>query len=144
MHVPYKGSAPLITDLLGSHIATAFDNYVPGMEQVKAGKLRVLATTSGKRLAAAPDIPTVAEAGVPGYDIRLWLGVFAPVGTHKDVIVRLNAEINRALALPDVRKAIFETGGDIELMTPEQFATFVREELMQGEKLVKLSGAQLE
>ena len=103
VHVPYKGSAPAVTDLLGGHVRSMFDNTPNVLPHVKAGKLRALAMTSRTRSAHAPDIPTVAEAGVPGYEVDVWFGLVAPAGTPREVLAKLNAEINRILA--DARRA---------------------------------------
>src|SRR3954467_4885475 len=104
IHVPYKGSAPMVTDLLGGHVQVAFDNVPNVVTQVKAGKLRALAITSPERASSLPDIPTVAEAGVPGYEVGVWFGIVAPAAMPPDVLAKLNAELNKILAMPDVRQ----------------------------------------
>jgi tripartite-type tricarboxylate transporter receptor subunit TctC len=106
VHIPYKGSAPAITDLLGGHVDVMFDNMPAVMPHVKAGKLRALGVSSAKRSALAPDLPTVAEGGVPGFEVRVWYGVVVPAGTSKEIVKKLNGEINRILALPDRKAAV--------------------------------------
>src|ERR1041384_4783273 len=104
IHVPYKGSAPMVTDLLGGHVQVAFDNVPNVIQQVKAGKLRALAVTSPARDTSVPDLQTVAEAGVPGYEVGVWFGMVAPAATPPDVLAKLNAKLNKILAMPDVKQ----------------------------------------
>lgn len=136
-HVPYKGSAPAVTDLIGGQVQAMFDNVPNVAAHVRAGKLRALAITSGKRSPALPDIPTVDEAGVPGYQVSVWFGLVAPSGTPRDAVMRLNAEINRVLALPEVRERFGGSGIDIVGGAPETFGSLVREQVATWGKVVR-------
>ncbi len=141
VHVPYKGSAPAVTDLLGNQIAIMFDNMPSAINHVRAGKLRPLAVTTAKRSPELPDVPTVAEAGVPGYEATSWFGMFAVAGTPKPVLDKLNASLTKVLAEPAVRAKIKEQGGEVVSETPEQFASFIKSEAVKWGKVVKDSGA---
>jgi len=110
IHVPYKGSAPMVADLLGGHVQVAFDNVPNVISQIKAGKLRGLAVTSPGRDPSIPELPTVAEAGVPGYEVGVWFGIVAPAATPPDVLARLNAELDKILAMPDVKQKFDDQG----------------------------------
>jgi len=142
VHVPYKGSAPAITDLLGGQVSLMFDNLPSALPQVKAGKLRALGVTSARRSQAAPEIPTIAESGVPGYEVDSWFGILAPAGTPKEVVGKLNAEIARILQMPDVRQRLQEQGAEPVGGTPEQFADHIRKETVKWARVVKASGAK--
>ncbi len=141
-HVPYKGAGPVMPDLIGGHVPMFFSGMPPAMPHVKAGKLRALAVTTTRRSPAAPDVPTMAEAGVPGFDISNWFAYFVPSGTQADVIVRLNSEVNRGLKQPDVREKLSNVGAETVGTTPEELAKFVRSESEKFARLVKLSGAK--
>ncbi len=140
-HVAYKGSAPAVNDLLGNHIAIMFDNMPSAIGHVKAGKLRPLAVTTAQRSPALPDVPTIAEAGVPGYEATSWFGLLAPAKTPAPVVARLNAVILKALADPDVKKKLLEQGAEPAGETPAQFAAFIGSETVKWGKIVKQSGA---
>jgi tripartite-type tricarboxylate transporter receptor subunit TctC len=140
-HVAYKGSAPAVNDLLGNHIAIMFDNMPSAIGHVKAGKLRPLAVTTAQRSPALPDVPTIAEAGVPGYEATSWFGLLAPAGTPAPVVTKLNAAILKALADPDVKKKLLEQGAEPAGETPAQFAAFIASETVKWGKIVKQSGA---
>jgi tripartite-type tricarboxylate transporter receptor subunit TctC len=140
-HVAYKGSAPAVNDLLGNHIAIMFDNMPSAISHVKAGKLRPLAVTTAQRSPALPDVPTIAEAGVPGYEATSWFGLLAPAKTPAPVVTRLNASILKALADPDVKKKLLEQGAEPAGETPAQFAAFIASETVKWGKIVKQSGA---
>jgi tripartite-type tricarboxylate transporter receptor subunit TctC len=142
VHVPYKGSAPAITDLLGGQVSLMFDNLPSALPQVKAGKLRALAVTSARRSQAAPDIPTIAESGVPGYEVDSWFGILAPAGTPKEIVNKLNAEIVRILQIPEVRERLLEQGAEPVGDTPEHFAEHIRKETVKWARVVKASGAK--
>ena len=144
IHVPYKGSAPMVTDLLGGHVQVAFDNTPNVLPQVKAGKLRALAITSATRSAMVPDIPTVAEAGVPGYEVGVWFGIVAPAATPRDVLVKLNAELNRILAMPDVKQKFADQGVEPVGGPPERFGEHIRAQIEKWGRVVKESGAKVE
>jgi tripartite-type tricarboxylate transporter receptor subunit TctC len=136
VHVPYKGAAAALNDLLGGHIDMAFSDPLVTTPQVKAGRVRALAVSGPQRLESAPDIPTVAEAGVPGFSVVGWLGIVVPAGTPRDRIAMLNAEANRALANPDVRKRLIDNGALITPGTPEDFDKLVRSEHARWKKVV--------
>jgi tripartite-type tricarboxylate transporter receptor subunit TctC len=144
VHVPYKGSAPAITDLLGGQIDVMFDNTPNAMPHLKAGKLRALAVTTAARAPLFPELPTVAEGGVPGFDVEVWFGVVAPAGTPKDVVAKLNAEINRILALPEVSSRFAEQGVRVIGGPPERFAAHLREQIAKWAAVVKSAGVKLE
>ncbi|HTO46884.1 MAG TPA: tripartite tricarboxylate transporter substrate binding protein [Burkholderiales bacterium] len=136
VHVPYKGAAAALNDLLGGHIDMAFSDPLVTTPQVNAGRVRALAVSGPQRLESAPDIPTVAEAGVPGYAVVGWLGIVVPAGTPPDRIARLNAEANKALANPGVRKRLIDNGALITPGTPEDFDKLVRSEYQRWKKVV--------
>ncbi|NNG24450.1 Bug family tripartite tricarboxylate transporter substrate binding protein [Telluria aromaticivorans] len=143
-HVAYRGSAPAVTDLLGGHIALMFDNMPSAIGHVKSGKLRALAVTTPKRSPALPEVPTIAEAGVPGYEATSWFGLLAPAKTPAPVVARLNASILKALADPEVKKKMLEQGAEPHGEKPEQFAQFIQAETAKWGKIVKQSGATAE
>jgi tripartite-type tricarboxylate transporter receptor subunit TctC len=140
-HIPYKGSAPAITDLLGGQTAVMFDNMPSAIGHVRAGKLRAIAVTTPNRSPALPNVPTIAESGVPGYSATSWFGILAPAGTPAPVIARLNASILKALADPEVKKKLAEQGAEPHGEKPEQFAEFIRSETAKWGQTVKVSGA---
>lgn len=141
VHVPYKGSAPAVTDLLGNQIAIMFDNMPSAIQHVRAGKLRPIAVTTARRSPELPDVPTIAEAGVPGYEATSWFGMFAVAGTPKPVLERLNAALAKVLKQPEVVAKIKEQGGETISETPEQFAAFIQAESAKWGRVVKESGA---
>ena len=141
VHVPYKGSAPAVTDLLGNQIAIMFDNMPSAINHVRAGKLRPIAVTTAKRSPELPDVPTIAEAGVPGYEATSWFGLFTTAGTPKPVVDKLSAALAKSLASATVRAKIKEQGGEVVSETPEQFAAFIKAESDKWAKVVKASGA---
>lgn len=143
-HVPYKGSAPAVTDLLGNQIGIMFDNMPSAIQHVRSGSLVPLAVTTAKRSPELPNVPTIAEAGVPGYEATSWFGMFAPAGTPAPVLAKLNAAIVKLLAQPDVKKKINEQGAEVYSETPEQFAAFIQAESVKWGKVVKESGASLD
>jgi tripartite-type tricarboxylate transporter receptor subunit TctC len=142
IHVPYKGSAPALTDLMGGQIAMMFDNTA--INYVKGGKLRALGVTTQKRLTVMPNVPTLSEAGVPGYELAAWQGVVTTAGTPRPVVDRLNAEIVKLLKLPDVQARLTADGGEVISSTPEQFAAYILSEIGRFAKIVKDSGARVE
>jgi len=143
-HVPYKGMAPAVSDVLGGQVAMVFPDPILAMPHVKAGKLRALGITGAKRLRLSPEIPTIAEAGVTGYDVSVWYGALAPAGTPASVIQRLHADIARVVNLPEVRERLINEGGEPGGNTPEQFGALVRADLLKWSKVVKDSGVQLD
>ncbi|WP_428852704.1 Bug family tripartite tricarboxylate transporter substrate binding protein [Imbroritus primus] len=140
-HVPYKGSAPAVTDLLGGQISMMFDNMPSAIQHVKSGKLRPLAVTTAKRSPALPNVPTIAESGVKGYEATSWFGLLAPAGTPPAIINRLNADLVKILAMPDVKKQMAEQGAEAYSETPAAFAGFIKSETAKWAKVVKASGA---
>lgn len=143
-HVPYKGASPAITGLLGGEIAIYVSSIPPALPPMKAGRLKALGVTSAKRTATLPDVPTIAESGLPGYEVTNWYGVMVPAGVPKDILARLHTEIVRILQLPDVRQRFVGEGGDVAPNTPEQFAAFIRSEIAKWGKAVKDSGARVD
>lgn len=142
VHVPYKGSAPALIDLMGGQIAMMFDNTA--LNYVKGGKLRALAITTQQRAAVMPNVPTLSEAGVSGYELAAWQGVVAAAGTPRPVVDKLNSEIVKLLKLPDVQARLTADGGQILTSTPDQFAAYIRSEIGRFAKIVKDSGARVE
>ena len=144
VHVPYKGSAPAVTDLIGGPVDVMFDNVPNVLQQMKAGRLRGLAVSSQHRSPFAPDLPTVAESGVPGFDISVWFGVVTPAGTPKSVIALLNADINRILKLPDVVQLFHGQGVEPLGGTPQEFDTHLRAQMSKWTKVVEATGTRPE
>jgi len=142
VHVPYKGAAQVMSDLIGGQVPMFFSGMPPAMPYIRSGKLRALAVTTTKRSPAAPDVPTMAEAGVPGFDISNWFAYFVPAGTPPDAIGKLNAEINRALKLQDVREKLASLGAEVAGGSPEELAKFARAESAKFANLIKISGAK--
>jgi tripartite-type tricarboxylate transporter receptor subunit TctC len=143
-HVPYKGSAPAVTDLLGGQVQLMFDNMPSALPHVKAGKLKALGVTTAKRFPAAPDIPTIAEAGVPGYEASSWFGVLAPAGTPKEIVNKLSSEIAKILQTPEIKERLLSQGAEPVGNTPDQFAAFIKAETAKWAKVVKESGATVD
>jgi tripartite-type tricarboxylate transporter receptor subunit TctC len=141
--VPYRGTTALMPDLLANRIAMSFANIVNVLPLAKEGKLRTLAITSIKRSALAPDLPTMAESGFPGFEAVPWFGLLAPSGTPKDVIDKLHGETVKALALPDVRKKFDELGLEPVGNTPAEFAAVIRKETPEWAKVIKDAGIKL-
>ena len=144
LHIPYKGSAPAVADLLGGQVMIMFDNIPSSLPHIKAGKLRAIATTGAKRSSTLPDLPTIAEAGVPGYESGVWFGLVAPAGTPKDAIAKLNAEALKAVKLPDYQKRMTDLGYEIIAGSPEQMAERIKAEIARWGPVVKASGAKAE
>ena len=143
-HVPYKGSAGVLVDVMGGQVALTMDNIPVYLPQVRAGKIRALAVSSAKRAAGAPEIPTLAEAGVPGFEAVSWFGLVAPAATPKPVVQTLWAETARILKLPDVNKRISELGAEPVGSTPQQYAAFIQSEIVKWRKVIKDAGVRLE
>ena len=144
LHIPYKGSAPAVTDLLGGQVMMMFDNIPSALPHIKAGKLRALAVTGAKRDPLLPDVPTVAEAGVPGYESGVWFGLTVPAGTPKEVIARLNDAAVKGTRSPEFVKRMTELGYSIIGSTPEQMAEMNKAETARWVPIVKASGAKAE
>jgi len=140
-HVPYKGSGAMIPELLGGTLPVAVDNIATALPHMKSGKLRALAVTTAKRSAVAPDVPTLAESGLPGYELSSWQAVFAPAGTPKPIVDRLYAEIDKILKMPDVQRRLTDLGLDLSGMPPAELGALVRSDVPRLGKIVKDSGA---
>ncbi len=143
-HIPYKGTGPALTDLIGGHVAIYFSSLPPAIGLVKDGKVRALATTGPKRSTAFPELPTVAEAGLPGYETVLHYGIIAPAGTPQAIIGKLNAALRTALAAPDVRARIATEGAEVMASTPAEYAADIDKEERKWSEIVRRSGARAE
>jgi len=143
-HVPYKGAAPAMTDLIGGRLQLMFDNLASSLVQIKAGKVRALAVTTAKRTELAPELPTIAESGLPGFDINTWFGLFVPAGTPPAIVQRLHGEFVKALEAPDVRSKMLALGAEPVGNSPGEFAQYIRSEAVKYAKLVKASGAKVD
>ncbi len=139
-HVPYKGGGPAMVDLLGGNIQLIFATAASSISHIKAGKARALAVTTAKRSALVPDLPTVAEAGLKGYEANNWNGFFVPAGTPRAIVMRLNKELSTALLAPDIKDFLFKQGLDAAPGTPEQFAKYMKSEYTKWAKVIKASG----
>jgi len=144
VHVPYKGNVPAITDLIAGQTSLLFATMPTVLPQVQAGRLRALAVTSSARSPAAPELPTIAEAALPGYSVTNWIGVFAPAGTPREIILKLNAEIVRTMQAPDIQKRLLNEGAKFTPWSPDQFASFVKAELAKWAKVVKEAGIRVD
>ena len=140
--VPYKGQAPATADLLGGQITMMFNNPITSLSHVKAGKLRALAVSTGKRFSQLPEVPTVAESGLPGFDVGFWLGLLAPAGTPRSIVDKLNAAMVKALRDPEVVQRMAGLGVEIIGNSPDDFARVVRSDIVKWGKVVKESGAK--
>lgn len=143
-HVPYRGSGPAINDLVGGQVDVMFDNLPSSIEQAKAGNLRALAVTSAQRSPALPDVPTLAESGLPGFEASSWFALFAPKGTPAEITGKLNAEVRKALDGDDLKRRFAEIGGEIKPMSPAELMAYVRLEHAKWAQVVKTSGARLD
>ena len=143
-HIPYKGGAPATQALLAGDTQFMFDNLANAMAQVKAGKLKALAVTTAQRSPLVPDLPTMAEAGLPGFDISTWYGLFAPAGTPAPIVAKWNADVTKILTAPDVRAKLMADGADPSPDTPEQFAQMISRELAKYARIIKASGAKVD
>ena len=143
-HVPYKGSGQAVIDLLAGQVQIMFSGMSSVMPHIKAGKLRPLAVTGAQRSPATPDVPTIAEAGYPGFEASAWYGVLAPAGTPREIVMRLNAEVLRALKMPEVKERLENVGFELVGGTPEAFGIYIRSEIGKWAKVVKASGIKAE
>jgi len=142
VHVPYKGSSGARTDILGGQVQMMFDAITTMAPNVRAGKLKAFGTTGRNRSTVLPDVPTVSEAGVPGYEAVIWLGLMAPSGTPRPIVEKLNAEVRRIIAAPEMKDAWEKQGASALLMSTEEFARFLREDIEKWARIVKVSGAK--
>jgi tripartite-type tricarboxylate transporter receptor subunit TctC len=143
-HVPYRGSGPAVNDLIGGQVDVMFDNLPSSIEHAKAGSLRPLAVTSSQRSAAVPNIPTLAEAGLPGFEATSWFALFAPKRTPAEIVAKLNQEVRKALEVPELRTRFAELGGEIKPMSPDELGAYVKSEHEKWGRVVKASGAKVD
>ncbi|MDB5928160.1 MAG: Tricarboxylate transport protein TctC [Betaproteobacteria bacterium] len=144
LHVPYKGAGIAVNDVLGGHVQLLFGAVATSLPHVRAGKLRALGVTSAKRSSAAPDVPTFAESGLPGFEVVQWFGAFAPARAPRPIVGRVNAALNRAMRLPDVQESFARQGLEIRESTPEAFGAYVKAELDKWSKVVREAGIRAE
>ncbi len=144
VHVPYKGTGQSVVDLLAGQVQLTLDSMPALLPHVKAGRLRALAVGSTTRSAALPDVPTMQEAGIPGFEVTVWLGLLGPAGTPPEIVGRLNAEVNKILALPDVRERLAGIGADPIGGTPQQFGALVQSEIAKYAEVIKATGARVD
>jgi len=145
VHVPYKGgSGQMVGELLAGQVQLASMGLPPSMGYIKAGKLRPIAVTGAKRAPLMPEVPTVSEAGLPGFDVTSWYGIFAPAATSKNLVTKINADITAILEAPDMKQRLEKLGADPASQSPEDFAKFVRAEVDKWAKVVKQSGARVD
>jgi tripartite-type tricarboxylate transporter receptor subunit TctC len=140
-HIPYKGAAPAVVDLLGGHVSLMFDNMSSALPNIKSGRVRALAVTTLKRSPLLPQLPTISEAGLRGFDISTWFGIFAPAGTPPDIVARLNAETVRILNTREMKERLLVLGAEPAGNKPDEFAAFVKLEIQKYARVVKASGA---
>ncbi len=143
VHVPYKGTAPALNDLLSNQVQMAFENPPALLPHIRAGNLRALAVAGSKRSASLPDLPTVAEAGVAGYDVSVWFGLFAPAGTPKPIVEQLNGAIQAALASPDIKTRMNGFGAEIVGIGPEGFDSYLRKEVPKWASIIKAANVKI-
>ncbi|HZN46253.1 MAG TPA: tripartite tricarboxylate transporter substrate-binding protein, partial [Ramlibacter sp.] len=143
-HVPYKGSAGAANDLVAGIVESSFAGVPNALAQVPQGRLKALAVTTARRAPQLPDVPTLQEAGVPGYDASVWLALLAPAGTPPEIVTRLNGEITRLMAAPDTRKALFDAGVEPSPSTPQEMGSYLVQELERWGKVVKEAGVKIE
>jgi tripartite-type tricarboxylate transporter receptor subunit TctC len=141
-HIPYKGSPPALADLMGGQVQLMFDNLPTSLPHVKAGKLKALAVTTAKRIPALPDVPTVAESGLPGFETGSWFGLLAPAGTPNEIVAKLDAEIRKMVRSPELREKLIQQGAEPVGMGSEEFAAHIKSELVKWGEVVKASGAK--
>ncbi len=144
VHIPYKGAAPALQALLAGDTQLMFDNLANSMQQVRAGKLKAVAVTTAKRSPLVPELPTLSETGLPGFDIYTWWGFMAPAGTPKDIIAKWNGEVTRILGTPEMKAFFAQQGAETAPTTPEQFESLIRSEIVKYAKIVKDSGAKVD
>jgi tripartite-type tricarboxylate transporter receptor subunit TctC len=143
-HIPYKGSGPAITDLIGGQVSLMFDSLPSSMPHIKSGRLVAIAVTTKKRSSALPNVPTVAESGVPGFDVSTWYGIWAPAATPPAIVHRVSSEVAAVVRIPEVRARLAELGAEAVGNTPEEFTAYNRSELTKWAKIVKDSGATVD
>jgi tripartite-type tricarboxylate transporter receptor subunit TctC len=144
LHIPYKGAVPALQDLLGGRISMIFSSMPPALPHVNTGRIKALAVTSSRRSPVTPQVPTIAESGLPGYEVINWYGALGPAGLSKDTVAKLNAEIRRILTLPDVKERLAAQGAETLTSTPQEFGAFIKSETEKWAKVVKFSGARVD
>ncbi len=144
VHVPYKGVAPALTDLIGGQLDSAFASVPSVIQHIQGGTVRALAISSGTRSAAAPDVPTIAEAAVPGFDVNPWWGILAPAGTPPETVRRINSDVGAILATDDMRAFLKTQGADALIRTPEAFRALLVADVAKWAVIVKASGAHID
>jgi tripartite-type tricarboxylate transporter receptor subunit TctC len=144
LHIPHKGSAEARNDVMGGHVQMMFDAVTAMKGSIDAGEVRALATTGLQRSAVMPNVPTVAESGVPGYEATIWLGIMAPKGTPQEIVDRLNAEIEKIIARPEIRDAWAKQGAVPMTMTPDQFGAFLTQDIAKWAKVIKTAGIDIQ
>jgi len=142
-HVPYRGTGPAMTDLLGGQIPVLFDNLPGSIQQIKAGRIRALGVTTKERVASIPDVPTIGET-VPGYEVSVWFGISGPKGIPPDIVAKLNAAVNAALATPALKERFHDLGGEVMPMSPAEYGKMVADETAKWAKVVKSAGLKVE
>ena len=143
-HIPYKGASPAFTGLLSGEISVYMSSIQPAIPMLNAGRVRALGVTSAKRMATLPNVPTISESGLPGYEVTNWYGVMMPAGVPKEVLTKIHAELVKILKMPDVQQRFQAEGGDTTSNTPEQFAAFIKTEITKWSKAVRESGAKVD
>lgn len=143
-HVPYKGASPALTALMSGEVALLMSGPLPALQLLNAGRVKALGVASKQRMQLLPNVPTIAETGVPDYEVNTWFGVMVPAGVPKDVLGRLHTELMRILKLPDVQQRFQDEGGEVTPITPEQFAAFINTEIAKWDKAVRASGAKVD
>jgi tripartite-type tricarboxylate transporter receptor subunit TctC len=144
VHIPYKGNVPAIIDLIGGQTSLLFATMPTVMPQVQAGRLKALAVTGATRSAAAPELPTISEAALPGFEVTNWIGIFAPAGTPRDIVVKLNGEANRTMRQPEIQRRLATEGAKFTARTPDEFGAFVKAEIAKWAKVVKSAGIHVD
>jgi tripartite-type tricarboxylate transporter receptor subunit TctC len=144
VHIPYKGTGPAITDTMSGQTQMLWGSIGPTMPQVKSGRLRAIAVTTAKRIPALPDVPTVMESGVPGYEVVLWHGLIGPKGLPRPIVDRVNAELNKALKAKDMEEKLASDGVSSAGGTPEQFASLIKRDIEIWRKVIQTAGVKAE
>ena len=143
-HVPFAGGAPMLTALLGGHIQVGYDNIITSVPHVRAGRLRAIAVSGARRTPLLPELPTVAESGLPGYDVAVWQGLLAPAGTPPEIVARLHAGTVTGMQKPDMRERMAAMGADIVASTPQEFRAFIKAELDKSGQIIRQAKIQLD
>jgi len=144
LHVPYKGGGPAMLDLRAGRVSYMVTSLVSAIGSIRDGRVRALASTGAKRSHLLPDVPTVVESGYPGFDNTIWHGVLGPANLPREIVARLNREVIKVLAMPDVQKMLGAEGGVVSPTTPEEFEAFIRAEVPKWEKIIKQAGITLD